>query len=394
MLTDAKVRNAKPKSSSYKLTDDRGLHIKVYPNNSKLWQLRYRLDGKQKTASLGKYSEVSLAEARKKRDAIRKSLGQGIDPVEEKREAKRQKLLAAEHTFEAIARDWLLWWGPSRSERHVGYVARRLENDVFPIIGKKLLPEIEAQDVVFMTKLIEKRGALDLAKRAYQTTGQIFRYAVAHGLIKRNPTADVKPADILASSKPTNYARLSARELPRLQQKIEAYQGSAITRLATKFMMMNFVRTKELIGATWAEIDMDKAEWRIPAERMKMKSPHIVPLSRQSVQLLKSLQIITGHRKHLFPGERDPQKTISNNTILKALERMGYKGRMTGHGFRGLASTVLHEEGFNHQHIELQLAHQERNKVSASYNHATYLEKRRHMMQWWSDYLDEQLANG
>jgi integrase len=394
MLTDAKVRNAKPKSSSYKLTDDRGLHIKVYPNNSKLWQLRYRLDGKQKTASLGKYSEVSLAEARKKRDAIRKSLGQGIDPVEEKREAKRQKLLAAEHTFEAIARDWLLWWGPSRSERHVGYVARRLENDVFPIIGKKLLPEIEAQDVVFMTKLIEKRGALDLAKRAYQTTGQIFRYAVAHGLIKRNPTADVKPADILASSKPTNYARLSARELPRLQQKIEAYQGSAITRLATKFMMMNFVRTKELIGATWAEIDMDKAEWRIPAERMKMKSPHIVPLSRQSVQLLKSLQIITGHRKHLFPGERDPQKTISNNTILKALERMGYKGRMTGHGFRGLASTVLHEEGFNHQHIELQLAHQERNKVSASYNHATYLEKRRHMMQWWSDYLDEQLAIG
>ncbi|MDB4077771.1 tyrosine-type recombinase/integrase, partial [Porticoccaceae bacterium] len=314
--------------------------------------------------------------------------------IEEKREAKRQKLLAAEHTFEAIARDWLLWWGPSRSERHVGYVARRLENDVFPIIGKKLLPEIEAQDVVFMTKLIEKRGALDLAKRAYQTTGQIFRYAVAHGLIKRNPTADVKPADILASSKPTNYARLSARELPRLQQKIEAYQGSAITRLATKFMMMNFVRTKELIGATWAEIDMDKAEWRIPAERMKMKSPHIVPLSRQSVQLLKSLQIITGHRKHLFPGERDPQKTISNNTILKALERMGYKGRMTGHGFRGLASTVLHEEGFNHQHIELQLAHQERNKVSASYNHATYLEKRRHMMQWWSDYLDEQLANG
>ncbi|MDB9952751.1 tyrosine-type recombinase/integrase [Porticoccaceae bacterium] len=394
MLTDAKVRNAKPKSSSYKLTDDRGLHIKVYPNNSKLWQLRYRLDGKQKTASLGKYSEVSLAEVRKKRDAIRKSLGQGIDPIEEKREAKRQKLLAAEHTFEAIARDWLLWWGPSRSERHVGYVARRLENDVFPIIGKKLLPEIEAQDVVFMTKLIEKRGALDLAKRAYQTTGQIFRYAVAHGLIKRNPTADVKPADILASSKPTNYARLSARELPRLQQKIEAYQGSAITRLATKFMMMNFVRTKELIGATWAEIDMDKAEWRIPAERMKMKSPHIVPLSRQSVQLLKSLQIITGHRKHLFPGERDPQKTISNNTILKALERMGYKGRMTGHGFRGLASTVLHEEGFNHQHIELQLAHQERNKVSASYNHATYLEKRRHMMQWWSDYLDEQLANG
>lgn len=394
MLTDAKVRNAKPKSSSYKLTDDRGLHIKVYPNNSKLWQLRYRLDGKQKTASLGKYSEVSLAEARKKRDAIRKSLGQGIDPIEEKREAKRQKLLAAEHTFEAIARDWLLWWGPSRSERHVGYVARRLENDVFPIIGKKLLSEIEAQDVVFMTKLIEKRGALDLAKRAYQTTGQIFRYAVAHGLIKRNPTADVKPADILASSKPTNYARLSARELPRLQQKIEAYQGSAITRLATKFMMMNFVRTKELIGATWAEIDMDKAEWRIPAERMKMKSPHIVPLSRQSVQLLKSLQIITGHRKYLFPGERDPQKTISNNTILKALERMGYKGRMTGHGFRGIASTVLHEEGFNHQHIELQLAHQERNKVSASYNHATYLEKRRHMMQWWSDYLDEQLANG
>ena len=388
MLTDTQVKKAKPKPSPYKLTDERGLHIKIYPNSSKLWQLRYRFEGKQKTASLGKYPEVTLSEARLHRDNIRKGLVQGIDPVEAKRQEKRHKLLAAEHPFEGVAREWLTWWGPAKSQRHVGYVTRRLEQDVFPLIGNKPISAIQAPDLVRMVKAIEKRGALDIAKRAYQTTSQIFRYAVAHGLVERNPAADVTPSDILSSRKTQNYARISASELPELQRHIEAYGGSPITRLAMKLMLLTFVRTQELIGATWKEIDWEVGEWRIPEDRMKMKTPHIVPLSQQASQTLKTLQTVSGHRQHLFPGERSPRKPMSNNTILKALERMGYKGRMTGHGFRGIASTVLHEQGFEHQHIELQLAHQERNKVSASYNHAKYLKQRKVMMQWWADYLD------
>ncbi len=361
MLTDTQVKKAKPQASPYRITDERGLHIKVYPNSSKLWQLRYRFEGKQKTASLGKYPDVSLADAREKRDDLRKGLVQGIDPVEAKRQAKRHKLLAAKHSFEKVAHEWLDWWSAGKSPRQVAYVKWRLEQDVFPVIGKKPMSEIFPIDLVDMVQQIAKRGALDLAKRAFQTTGQIYHYAIAHNLAERNPAADIKPSDILASRKVENYARLSMKELPTLQLHIDAYTGSPVTRLAVRLMMLTFVRTKELIGATWDEFDLETAEWRIPAERMKMKTPHIVPLSKQAIQVLKTLRMITGNREHLFPGERNPRKCMSNNTILKALERMGYKGRMTGHGFRGIASTELHEQGFDHQHIELQLAHQERN---------------------------------
>ena len=267
---------------------------------------------------------------------------------------------------------------------------RRLEADVFPAIGKRPVSEIKAPELVAMMKAIEKRGALDIAKRAFQTTGQIFRYAIAHALAERNPTSDVKPSDVLASRRKENYARVDAKELPNLLRKIEGYQGTPVTRLAIRLLALTFVRTGELIGAKWEEFDLAAAEWRIPAERMKMRTPHIVPLSKQAIQILQVLHSVTGHSKFLFPGERDHSKPISNNTILKALERMGYKGRMTGHGFRGLASTILHEKDFEHAHIELQLAHQERNQVSASYNHATYLTQRTKMMQWWSDYLDQQ----
>ncbi len=389
MLTEFQVRKTRPGPSPYKLTDAGGLHVKIYPNGSKLWQMRYRFNGKQKTASLGKYPDVILAQARQHRDAIRQGLAQGVDPVAAKRAEKRQQLLAAEHTFEAVAREWLAWWGPTRSARHVGYVTRRLEQDVFPGIGERPIAEVQPTDLVALVKAIEQRGALDIAKRAYQTMGQVFRYAVARGLVTRNPAAELKPADILGSRTVTNYARVPARELPALQRHIDAYAGSPVTRLAIRLMLLTFVRTRELIGGRWEEIDWEQAEWRIPAERMKMRTPHVVPLSAQSIEVLTTLHTLTGHRVHLFPGQRHPGKPMSNNTILKALERMGYKGRMTGHGFRGLASTVLHEQGFTHEHIERQLAHQARNKVSASYNHAEYLGSRRKMMQWWADYLDE-----
>ena len=239
-----------------------------------------------------------------------------------------------------------------------------------------------------MVQAISKRGALDIAKRALQTSGQVFRYAVAHGLAQRNPASDIKPSDVLASRKAVNYARIGTKELPELLRHIEGYAGAAVTRLAMKLMALTFVRTSELIGACWAEFDLGARRWDIPASRMKMKTPHIVPLSTQAVNLLQTLQLVSGRSALLFPGERDHEKPMSNNTILGALDRMGYKGRMTGHGFRGVASTLLHEMGFDHAHIELQLAHQERNEVSAAYNYATYLQQRTKMMQYWADYLD------
>ena len=203
----------------------------------------------------------------------------------------------------------------------------------------------------------------------------------------RNPASDIKPSDVLASRKAGNYARISAKELPELLRHIDGYAGAAVTRLAMKLMALTFVRTSELIGARWAEFDLEARRWDIPASRMKMKTPHIVPLSTQAVNVLQTLQLVSGRASLLFPGERDHEKSMSNNTILGALDRMGYKGRMTGHGFRGVASTILHERGFEHAHIELQLAHMERNEVSAAYNYATYLEPRGKMMQWWADYL-------
>ncbi len=392
MLTDTRIKTAKPQEKLYKLTDERGLHLSVYPNGSKLWQMRYRFDGREKTASLGPYPEVSLAQAREKRDQMRKQLASEIDPVQAQRQVKAAKKLAQENSFEAVARKWFEGWKAARSLRHADYVIRRLEADVFPAIGKRPIAEIQAPELVAMMKAIEKRGALDIAKRCYQMTGQVFRYAIAHGLAQRNPASDVKPGDVLASRRKENYARIDARELPDLLRKIEGYQGTPTTRIAIKLLALTFVRTSELIEARWDEFDLQTAQWRIPAERMKMRTPHIVPLSSQAVQILQVLHGVTGHSTLLFPGQRDHAKPISNNTILKALERMGYKGRMTGHGFRGLASTILHEHGFDHAHIELQLAHQERNAVSAAYNHATYLRQRTDLMQWWADYLDQQLS--
>ena len=387
VLTDTTVRQAKPADAAYKLADGNSLYLLVNASGSKLWRWKYRAGGKEKLMALGIYPDVSLTEAREGRDAARKQLAKDIDPMMERKTIKRAQLVAAGNSFEAIARLWWLHWKNDRSDSHVEYVMRRLEADVFPAIGTQPVDQVEAPALVHMAKAIEKRGALDIAKRALQTAGQVFRYAVAHGLASRNPVADFRPGDVLTSRKKTNYARLDRKELPELLRKIEAYEGSAVTRLALKLMSMTFVRTSELIEARWSEIDLDAARWDIPAERMKMKTPHIVPLSTQAVEILRVLQLVSGQGALLFPGERDHEKPMSNNTILGALARMGYKHRMTGHGFRGIASTLLHEMGFDHAHIKLQLAHQQRNQVSASYNHALYLSQRASMMQQWSDYL-------
>jgi integrase len=308
--------------------------------------------------------------------------------VQAKKDKVAARKLAIGNTFEAVARAWLEHWKGDKSARHSDYVIRRLEADVFPALGAKPIADITAPQLLSMAKKIESRGAVDIAKRCLQTCGQVMRYAIAHGIIERNPAADVKPSDALKPRRKEHYARLDVKELPELLRHMEVYQGSPFTRVAMKIMALTFVRTGELIAADWSEFDLKAAEWRIPAARMKMRTPHVVPLSAQAIEALQCLHQIREPKGLLFPGERDHEKPMSNNTILKALERMGYGGRMTGHGFRGIASTVLHEHGFDHAHIELQLAHMERDEVSAAYNFATYLPQRRKMMQWWADHLD------
>lgn len=372
-----------------RLADAGGLYLEVHPAGGKHWRWKYRYAGKEKRLSLGTYPSVTLAKARLARDAARRTLADGVDPVQAKSDAKLTQRLRLGTSFEAVARAWFEDWKGPRSPRHADYVLRRLESDVFPVLGRKPVGEVTAPQLLAMAKRIESRGAIDIAKRALQTCGQVLRYAVAHGQLERNPAADVKPSDALKPRRKTNYARLDAKEVPTLLRKIDAYQGTPTTRLAMMLMALTFVRTGELIGARWGEFDLEGAEWRIPPERMKMRTPHIVPLSRQAVEVLATLnEQRRGVTDLLFPGERDHEKPMSNNTILKALERMGYKGRMTGHGFRGIASTVLHELGHRHDVIELQLAHLERNSVSAAYNHATYLKERRELMQAWADHLD------
>ncbi|WP_368647412.1 tyrosine-type recombinase/integrase [Castellaniella ginsengisoli] len=322
-LTDLQIRKEKPTEKPRKLSDGGGLYLLVN-QTGKYWRWKYRFEGKEKVMALGVYPEVTLAEAREAHQRARKLLTTGVDPVAD----RKQQATQAKTTFQQVAQAWWKHWSPTRSARHAGYVMRRLETDVFPVLGKRPVDEIQAPELVKMTKAIEERGALDIAKRSLQTCGQVFRYAIAHGHAIRNPATEIRPGDILTMRKKQNYARLDAKELPELLRHIEVYQGSSVTRLAMKLMAMTFVRTSELIGARWDEFDLDNARWDIPAERMKMKTPHIVLLSHQAVQLLRNLQTLTGHRALLFPGERSHEKPMSNNTILKALERMGYKGRM------------------------------------------------------------------
>jgi integrase len=389
-LTDTEIRKARAKGKAYRMSDSGGLFLFVTASGGKLWRWKYRFEGREKLMSFGSYPDVSLSLARERHVEARKLLAIGTDPMA----ARKAEKSAAEDSFQSVARIWLEHWQDGKSPRHAAYVKRRMEADILPSLGARPIAAIEAPELVAMTKAIEQRGARDIAKRALETTGQVFRYAIAHGYARRNPASEIRPGDILKSTRKINYARVDARELPNLLRTIEVYQGTHVTRLALKLMALTFVRTSELIGARWAEFDVEACRWDIPTERMKMRTPHIVPLAKQALDVLDTLRTLTGQSEWLFPGDRNARKSMSNNTILKALERMGYKGRMTGHGFRGLASTVLHEQGFNHEHIELQLAHAPRNAVSAAYNHALYLEPRAKMMQEWADHLEQAQRGG
>lgn len=389
-LSDAKARNAKPRTKPYKLADGEGLFLLIMPSGSKYWRLKYFFASKEKLLALGVYPEISLAEARERRAQARKVLAVGNDPGEVKKETKRLAVLNQENTFEAIAREWHEKRKHEWKPHYAREVLHRLETHVLPKLGKRPIADIDAAEFLAVFRVIEESGALDMAQRMMQNSSMVVRYAIATGRAARNPIADLRGA--LKSPVRNHHTYLKAADMPEYLQKLEAFDGSQQTKLALKLLLLTFVRTTELRAALWTEIDWDKAEWRIPAERMKMKELHIVPLSKQAVDVLRELEKHPGNREHIFPNQHNPAKFMSENTMLYALYRMGYHSKATGHGFRATASTILNEHDFRAEVIERQLAHNERNAVRAAYNHAQYLPERRKMMQWWADYLDEAAA--
>lgn len=390
-LADVRIRTAKPKDKSYKLFDGGGLFILIKPTGSKLWRLKYRFLGKERLFSIGSYPNVGAAEARQTRDSVKKLISQGIEPIQQRKTSRNQRMEASENTLESVARRWFEI--KKGNDEHRERSLRRLELYAFPKLGYRPIQDITTLDLVSCLEAVERRGILETAHRIKQLLQQVFRYAVRKGLLTHNPAGDLR--DILAFPEKNNFACIHPSEISGLLQAMDNYHGNALTQLAIKLLAYTFVRTGELIAARWEEIDWARQEWHIPAERMKMKRDHIVPLARQTVTLLEGLKVITGNRDFLFHAPANMEKHLSNGAILGALRRMGYAGRMTGHGFRALASTILNEQRKYHPDvIEKQLAHADRNEVRAAYNRADYLLERKKMMQEWADYLDAVISGG
>jgi integrase len=386
-LSDVKIRNAKPKARQYKLADGEGMFLLVHPNGSKYWRLKYYFQGRERILALGKYPEVDLAEARERRLYAKKELNAGNDPGVLKQTVKRLEALKSENDFKSIALEWHDKRKHKWSLRTAKIILHRLEMHVFPRLGPRPIAKIDASEILEMLRIIEARGTLDTAHRVMQIATQIFNYAVATRRAENNPVPSLRGA--LKTPAVKHHAHLKAEQLPEFLKTLESYDGEELTKLALKLLILTFVRTTELRGAKWPEFNLDKAEWRIPPERMKGKIPHIVPLSNQALSLLMELKKISGKKEYVFPNEHNLETFMSENTMLYALYRMGYRSRVTGHGFRSTASTILNENGFMPDLIERQLAHIEPNQVRGAYNHAQYLPDRRNMMQWWADYLDK-----
>ena len=353
---------------------------------AKYWRLAYRFAGKQKTLALGVYPEVSLSDARERREAARKVLANGADPSAVRKAQKAAVVALAENSFELVAREWLSKFSKNWKESHTRTISVRLVNDVFPWLGVRPIGEINAPELLTVLRRIEHRGALDAAHRVSAICGQVFRYAIATGRAERDPSADLKGS--LPPHKGKHLAAITDPvKIGKLMRDIEGYRGSFVVRCALRVAPMVFLRPIELSRAEWAEIDLDKAEWRIPADKMKMKALHIIPLSTQTVAILRELHPLTGTGQYLFPNVRTSTLPMAGNTILAAIRSMGYTStEMTAHGFRHMASTLLNEQGFNADAIERQLAHRA-SGVRATYNAAEYLPERRRMMQHWADYL-------
>ncbi|HBH26620.1 MAG TPA: integrase [Rhodospirillaceae bacterium] len=395
-LTNTQCQNAKPRAKPYKMADGGGLVLLVNPNGARYWRLRYYWLDKEKMLGLGVYPRMSLAQAREKREEAKKLLAQGMDPSAAKKQAKRDARANAENTFEAVAREWhgkkTQIWAPRTGEKILTY----LENDVFPHIGARPIAEIDPPELLDMLRKIEARKAYYAANRMKQVCGQIFRYGVATGKCPRDPAADLKGA--LTTAKTCHLAALNIKDIPEFLQNLDRNAARLYpqTRRGIRLLMLTAVRTTELIRATWDEIDLENAVWEIPAERMKMGAPHIVPLSRQVVVLFQEQREDTEHltTSWVFPSQPRPRNHMSNNTILQGIKRLGYGGRMTGHGFRSLFMTTLMEElGYPHEIPDAQLAHAKGNSVRRAYDRTKYLEQRKGMMQRWADYVDA-IAHG
>ncbi|EAZ9183929.1 tyrosine-type recombinase/integrase [Salmonella enterica subsp. enterica serovar Bareilly] len=400
-LTDIKVRTTKPSDKPFKLTDGQGMHLLINPNGSKYWRLQYRFGGKQKVLALGVYPMVSLGEARRKRDEAKKLVSDGIDPSEKKKADKIEQSEAL--TFEAVARDWHTAckrkWSDSHSER----VLKSLEDNLFSSIGQRKIAELKTKDLLDPVKTVAASGRLEVAARLQQRTTAIMRYAVQNGLIDYNPAQEMSGA--IAVAKRTHRPALPFDRFSELLERIESFKGRKLTKLAVKLTLLIFIRSSELRFARWSEIDFVNAMWTIPGEReplpgvkhshrgSKMKTPHLVPLSRQALELLKAIREISGECDLVFIGDHDFRKPMSENTVNKALRSMGYDTtvEVCGHGFRAMACSALIESGkWSRDAVERQMSHQERNSVRAAYIHkAEHLDERRLMLQWWADYLDE-----
>jgi integrase len=388
-LTDTRIRNVKPGEKPVKLFDEKGLFLLVTPTGKKWWRLKYRFAGKEKLISLGVYLDTGVKAARSKRDEARKLLANGIDPGEHRKMTRNLRAEAAANSFEVVAREWFSKYSPNWAPSHSNKIIRRLERELFPLLGKRPISEITAPELLRVLHTTERRGVLETAHRAKQNCGQVFRYAIATGRAERDPSAELRGA--LAPWKPEHYATLTnPKEVGQLLRAIDGYQGSPVTRVAMQVAPLVFVRPGELRRAEWRELDLDEGLWHIPAEKMKGRQPHIVPLSTQAMRLLREIQMLTGNGQYVFPGARTRKKPMSENAINAALRAMGYdRGTFTGHGFRSMASTLLHEHGWPSDVIERQLAHAERNNVKAAYNRAEHLPERKKMMQQWADYLDD-----
>lgn len=386
-LTNTEIKNTKPDPKPKRLFDGGGLYLEVAPAGGKWWRLKYRFGGKERRLSLGVYPDVSLAQARERRDEARRLLAEGTDPSTVRKASKAEQQAQAE-TFELVARQWHEKFTPSWTPGHAARILTSLSQDAFPWLGHRPIREILPPEVLSVARRVESRGAIETAHRLVGNVGMVFRYAVASGLADSDPTRDLRGA--LSPTNEKHHASLTdPKAVADLLRTIETYSGSLVTRCALRFAPLVFVRPGELRHAEWSEINIDTAEWRIPAAKMKMRVQHIVPLSRQALAVLEELRPLTGSGRFVFPSERTSERPMSENTVTAALRRLGYtKEEMTGHGFRSMASTLLNELGWNRDAIERQLAHAERNNVRAAYNFAEFLPERRKMMQAWADNLD------
>lgn len=415
-LTDRSIQNAKSRDKEFAVHDGGGLYLRVKPNGSRLWRWEYWILTKRRYLSLGAYPGVSLKKAREMVVKARFQVSQGVDPRVEVK-AKKQALLetpgsrsseesdettithkqVTPHSpFRTLALAWFNHWKLGKAEKHVKRTRNRLTDNLFPVLGGMVITEIEAPDIVQMAQDVEARlgGGTELAQRSIQTASQIFRFGIAHGKVRRNPARDIKPNEILKPYEARNQARVGEAEFPGLLVAIDEYQGRLIVKYAAQLMVLVFLRTSELIGGLWSEVDFKARLWRIPKERMKMKETHLVPLADQTIELLKKIEALSNGSQFIFPGEFSKSGAINANSILEMLDTIGFKGVQTGHGFRGIASTILHERGYDDAHIEVQLAHLKKSKVKRAYDYAQYIDQRRVLMQVWADYVDGALRNG